>query len=82
MTEAYKIINGISVSIMEKFFISWENTHNVRNFQEIPNEKRKPVKYGIQTISSRTPLPSANLPNEYKLGTSLHDFENKKLVLR
>lgn len=49
----------------------------MRNFQEIPNEKRKAVKYGIQTISSRTPFPSANLPNEYKLGTSLHVFKVK-----
>ena len=51
-----------------------ESMHNVRNFQEISNENRKTVKYGIETISNRTPFFGANLPNEYKLATSLHDF--------
>ena len=54
-----------------------ENTHNTRNFQEIPNENRKTVKYEIETISNRTPFLWANLPNEYKLATSLHDFKLK-----
>ena len=62
---------------MEHFFILRENTHNVRNFQEISNENRKTVKYGIETISNRTPFLWANLPNEYKLATSLHDFKLK-----
>ena len=77
MTETYKIINGISPPIMEKNFILRKNTHNVRNFQEIFNENRKTVKYGIETISNRTPFLSANLPNEYKLATSLHDLKLK-----
>ena len=50
-----------------------EHTQNVRKFQEICNENRKTVKYGIETISNRTPfLWTTNLPNEYKLATSLH----------
>ena len=32
------------------------------------------VKYGIETISNRALLLWANLPNEYKLAISLHDF--------
>ena len=51
MTETYNIINGI-FPIMEKKFILRENTHNVRNVQEISNENRKTVKYGIETISN------------------------------
>ena len=43
-----------------------EDKHNVRNFQEIYNENRKTVKYGIETIENRTPFLWANLPNEYK----------------
>ena len=77
MTETFKIIKGISRPIMENFFILRENAHNVRNFQEISNENRKTVKYGIETISNRTPFLWANLPNEYKLATSLHDFKLK-----
>ena len=54
MTETYKIINGIATSIVGKFFILRENTHNVRNFQEIFNENMKTVKYRIETILNRT----------------------------
>ena len=56
------------------FFILQKNTHNVRNFQEISNENRKTVKYGIETLSNRTQFLWANLPNEYKVAASLHDF--------
>ena len=49
--------------------------HSMRNFQEISNENRKTVKYGIETISNRTPFLWPNLFNEYKLATSLHDFK-------
>ena len=65
MTETYKIINGMSLPIMEKISILRENTHNVRNFQEISNENRETVKHGIETISNRTPFLWANLPSEY-----------------
>ena len=77
MTETCKILNGISPPIMEKKIILRENTHNLRNFQEIYNENRKTVKYGIETISNGTPFIWGNLPNEYKLATSLHDFKLK-----
>ena len=56
MTETYKIINALSPPIMENFFILRENTHNVINFQKISNENRRTVKYGIETVSNRTPL--------------------------
>ena len=55
ITETYKITNGITPPIMENFFILRENTHNVRNFQ-ISNEKRKTVKYKIETVLNRTPF--------------------------
>ena len=77
MIETSKIINGLSPPIMENFFLLRENTHNVKNFQEISNENRKTVKYGIETILNRTPFLWANLPNEYKLATSLHAFKLK-----
>ena len=62
MTETYKVINGVSPPIMEKFFILRENTHNVRNFQEIFNENRKTVKCGTEAMSNRTLFLWANLP--------------------
>ena len=42
MTETYKIINGLFPPITDNFILR-ENTHNVRNFQEISNENRKAV---------------------------------------
>ena len=77
MTETYKIINSLYPPINENFFTLRENTLNVRSFQEISNENRKTVKYGIETISNRAPFIWANLPNESKLATSLYDFKLK-----
>ena len=77
MTETYKIINSLYPPINENFFTLRENTLNVRSFQEISNENRKTVKYGIETISNRTPFIWANLTNESKLATSLNDFKLK-----
>ena len=51
--------------------------HDERNIQEISNENRKTVKYGIET-SNRPPFLSAYLPNENKLATSSYDFKIKK----
>ena len=66
--------------LWKMFYILRENMHNVRNFQEIPNENRKTVKCGTETISNRTPFLWANLPNEYKLAVSLHGFKVNKPV--
>ena len=62
MTETYKIINGISPLIMENVFILRENMYSVRNFQEISNENKKTVKYGIETASNRTPFHGKIFP--------------------
>ena len=48
-----------------------------RNIQEISNENRKTVIYGIET-SNRPPFLSAYLPNENKLATSSYDFKIKE----
>ena len=72
-----KIINSLYPPINENFFTLRENTFNVRSFQEISNENRKTVKYGIETISNRTPFIWVNLSNESKLATSLYDFKLK-----
>ena len=77
MTGTYKVINDISPPIIENVFILQENRHTLRNFQEITNENRKTVKYGIETISNRALFLWANFPNENKLATSLHDFKLK-----
>ena len=77
MVEVFKIINGFAAPIMEDFFSFLENTHNIRNFQIISNETKKPVRYGLETVKYRTPLLWANLPENYKTVTSLNSFKTK-----
>ena len=60
---------------MEDFFLFHENTQNIRNFQIISNESKKTVRYGLETVKYRTPLPWANLPEKYKTATSLNSFK-------
>ena len=64
MTERLKFENGISPRITENLFILWENTHKLRNFQEISHAHRKTVRYGLETTANRTPFLLANLPNK------------------
>ena len=63
--------------MMDNFFIFRENTHNLRNFEIILNENKKTIRYGSETISYRTPLLWANIPEEYKLANSLSEFKSK-----
>ena len=72
-----EIINRYTPSIMNNIFIFRENTHNLRNFRIILNKNKQTVRYGSETISSRTPLFWANLPEEYKLANSLSEFKSK-----
>ena len=50
MTEIYKIVNGIALSIMNSLFTFRLNQHNLRNFQEFSTEKRNTVNYGLETV--------------------------------
>ena len=58
-------------------FIFRGNTYNLRNFQIILNKNKKAVRYGSETISYRTILLRANLPEEYKLANSLSEFKSE-----
>ena len=56
MIEVYKIVNAIAPPIMNSLFNFRANIHNIKNFPEIFTEKRKIVKYGIETVTSRAPF--------------------------
>ena len=75
--EVCKIINGYAPPIMGKFFAFGENTHHLRNFQLILNKNNKAWIYGLETISCRTSLLYANLPEECKFPNSLREFKSK-----
>ena len=53
INEVYEI-NGYASPIIDDFFIFWENTHNLRNFQIILNKSKKTVRYVSETMSCRT----------------------------
>ena len=77
MIDVYKIINGCAPTVMDNFLIFRENKHNLTNFKIILNKNKKTIRYGSETISYRTPLLWANLPEEYKLANSLSEFKSK-----
>ena len=77
MTETYKIVDSVSQPTMENLFILRENKHNLRNFQEIFDESRKTLRYGLEAILNRTPFLWHNLSNEYKLAAYLKGFQLK-----
>ena len=53
------------------------NTGDTRYCQDLPNESRRTVNYGLETICPRAPFLWANLPPEYKLSDSLNIFIRK-----
>ena len=76
MIEVCKIIDGYTPPIMDNFFISKENAHNLRHFQIILNKNKKnPVRYGSETIFYITPLLWVNLPEEHKLENYLSELK-------
>ena len=56
MTEIYKIITHITPPIISSLFEIRENTHYTRHFQVLPNESRRTVNYGTETICYRAPF--------------------------
>ena len=77
MIELYKMIYQTAPLIMNSLFVFCENTHNIRNYQILPNNVRKTVRYGLETILYTSPFLWANLPQEYKLQKSLSAFKRK-----
>ena len=64
MSQVYKIVKGEAPAIMKNLFIIRENTHNIRNFQVIANEKKDKIRYGQETICYRTSYLWASPPEE------------------
>ena len=55
MTEVYKIVKVEAPAIMKNSLIFRKNSHSIRSFQTIANEKKTTVGYELETISYRTP---------------------------
>ena len=77
MVEVSKTINQYAPTLMDNFFTFLENTHNLRNFKLMLKGNKRTARYGSETISYRTPLLWANLPEEHKLTNSVNEFKSK-----
>ena len=55
ITEVYNIVKGEAPAIMKNSLIFRKNSHSIRSFQIIANEKKTTVGYELETISYRTP---------------------------
>ena len=55
ITEVYKIVKVEAPAIMKNSLIFRKNSHSIRSFQTIANEKKTTVGYELETISYRTP---------------------------
>ena len=65
MTELYKIMNHIALTIMSSLFQICENIYNMRYFKVISDESRRTVNYGLETKFYRAPFLWTILPPEY-----------------
>ena len=77
MTEIYKIVTGVALRIMNSLLEFRSKGYNIRNFKVLSTNFRRPVNYGIETITYRTPSLLAKVPFEYKLAASLKEFKVK-----
>ena len=75
MIEICKIINSISLPIMNSLFLLLENVHTIRNFQILSNSTKK-TRYGLEAVPYRLPFLWANLLQDDKPKT-LHAFKSK-----
>ena len=77
ITEIYKIVNGVSSPIMNSLFEFRSNKYDIRNFQVLSSNFRRPVNYGIETITYRAPSLWVKLSSKYKLAASPEEFKVK-----
>ena len=63
---------------MNSLFTFRVNVHNIRSFQILSNSAKKTVRYGLKTLSYRSPFLWTNLSQDYKSGTSFHGVKAKK----
>ena len=77
MTEIYKTVHGIALTMMNSLFTFCLNQHNLKNVQELLTEKRENVNYDIVTVTYKEPMLWGKLPSECKLAGSLTAFKSK-----
>ena len=77
VTEIYKVMNGIAPPIMDSLFRVREVDYNLRNIRTLESSTKKTVKYGLETLSYRSPTLWSLVPPEIKSVSSLTLFKSK-----
>ena len=80
VTEIYKVINGIAPPIMDSLFRVREVNYNLRNIRTLESSTKKTVKYGLETLSYRSPTLWSLVPPEIKY-SYIFQIKNKKLEM-
>ena len=66
MIEMFKIKNESAPPIMDSMFERRNEPYNLRNFQEFLTEKKRTVRYGLETLSYWSPQLWSLLPENIK----------------
>ena len=73
----YIILNGLSPGIMQDIFEIKSKYYNTRNAPAFSSRNIKTARYGLQTISYKTPKIWDLVPKEMKQVTTLNEFKAK-----
>ena len=76
-TEVFKVVNNICPSMMKTFLYFRGNSYNIRNFQEIRQQKVRTVWYGLKTAFYRAPQLWSLVPSHLKLLPNVDLFKSK-----
>ena len=76
-TEVFKVVNNICPSMMKTFLYFRGNSYNIRNFQEIRQQKVRTVWYGLKTAFYRAPQLWSLVPSDLKLLPNVDLFKSK-----
>ena len=77
MTEIFKCLNSFSPPIMNNFVTTRDIPYNLRNARELSNERRRTVRYGLESISNRAPLLWSQVPEHLKHIDSVATFKQE-----
>ena len=76
----YILLNGLSPGIMQDIFEIKINYYNTRNAPAFSSRNIKTARYGLQTISYKTPKIWDLVPKEMKQVTTLNEFKAKMKI--
>ena len=79
-TEVFKVVNNTCPPIMRTFFDFWENRYNIRQFEEMRQQKVRTIRYGLKTALYRAPQLWSLVPPDLKSLPNVNLFKSKKTL--